>query len=846
LIGREAEARTLTEIYRAVQQGQMQAVILPGEAGIGKTRCAAAFTHWAAAQGATLLQARAFEMGGRLPYQPLAHALGRRLEQEPAPEALLGATWLSELSRLLPELRERYPHLPAAAGDEATARIRLFEAVVRLGQALSMRGPSILCIDDLHWADTASLDVLHYAGQRWSESETPLLLLLSTRSEALATGSPLSTWLASVQRDLPLTTLTLGPLTQQDTLHMLAALGTADGDSDRFTALGQWLFREINGQAFYLIETLNLLLERRILTLHQSAQGAALAVNMASLQEAQERGILPPGVRRLILAHLEQLTTAGCTLLQASATVGRDASIDALRQVAGLEATVALAAQGEILQHRLLREAADDGPEGHAQDAVTYVVAHDKMREVLYAELGETQRRHLHRRALAVLESLGRPAAELAHHARVAGLAERDWRYSLAAGDEAVRLFANAEAHLRYSQALDALAQLPQAEDSQRRRVETLLKLVQVSWMTAEVDQTLGRLAEAESNAQGLSDRKPLALVHYWTGLVSSTRNTTRETLAYSQGVLEEAQMLGDDELVALASVQLGRQMVLQGRYGSIERLLPPAIPELEHTAKWSDWTHALGLLGIARAGRGHYEAGVALGQRALERAQRAGEMQSRSSVGCHFYLSRIHMLGGDYVQMLEESNQVVDGAHRLGDWIYLYLGYGLCGWAESRLGRHRDAQQSMARSQAAGQRLGERYLFQDIFTAARAELSLAADQPGEGLVRAEAAVDLARAVGGTLSEGLARRVWGQALARLARWEEAESHLRTSVHMLRTGEVLVEAARSQVAWGLLCRERGDAASAREHFGAAAGQFETWGLRHDLEAVHRYQAQVGDG
>ena len=196
---------------------------------------------------------------------------------------------------------------------------------------------------------------------------------------------------------------------------------------------------------------------------------------------------------------------------------------------------------------------------------------------------------------------------------------------------------------------------------------------------------------------------------------------------------------------MALASVQLSRQLILQGRYDSIEQLLPPVIPILEHTANWTDWTHALGLLGIARAGRGQYAAGVALGQRALERAHRAGERKSRRSIGCHFYLSRIYLFGGNYLQMLSESILVVEGAELLGDGIYLYLGYGLRAWAESRLGKHKEAIQSMQHAQATSQRLGGQLAFQDLFAAATAELLLVAGRVEEGLTRAQTAVELAR-----------------------------------------------------------------------------------------------------
>jgi tetratricopeptide (TPR) repeat protein len=149
-----------------------------------------------------------------------------------------------------------------------------------------------------------------------------------------------------------------------------------------------------------------------------------------------------------------------------------------------------------------------------------------------------------------------------------------------------------------------------------------------------------------------------------------------------------------------------------------------------------------------------------------------------------------------------------------------------------------------MEHAQATSQRLGGQLAFQDLFAAANAELSLSAGRVEEGLTRAETAVELARAMGGNLSEGLAQRVWGQALGRLSRWQEAEKHLAESWRTLLSGEILLEVARTQVAWGLLCRDRGDLASAREHFEQAIAQFETSGLARELETVQSYLAQMG--
>ncbi len=656
LIGREAPMHTLKALYGNIQRGQMQVVLLQGEAGIGKTHLASTFLNWAAAQGATLLQGRAFNMGGPVPYQPLVHALSRHFEEEPGSEAVLSAPYLSELSRILPELRERYPFLSSVTDDNMTARIRLFEAVTHLGQAFCEQAPVVLFLDDLQWADTASLAVVHYAGQRWSEHGLPLLLLLSMRSEDLTTTSSLTRWISDLHHDLLVTTLTLGPLTLEETWHLLEAIGIKQemntNPAGRFIDIGQWLFHETDGQPFYLVEILKDLIARQILSCQATPQGKVVAVDQASLSTLQHQGPLPPGVRRLILSHLERLTTMGRALLTASALLGQAAPFALLCRLAEVEEHEALPALEEVLRQGLLREvSAKPGREP------SYLFGHDKIREVVIAELGETQRRFLHRRALAVLEALAWPAAGLAYHAQAAGLAEQTMRFSLVAGDEAVRVSANAEASLHYIQALEALSQIPETVNTQRMRLETLLKLVQVSWMIVDIERTLERLAEAERLARGLLDQRQLVHIHYWIGVVYGTRRSMRQARAYIEGVLVEARALGDEELVALASLQLSRVQVLQGQYSPVEPLLTPIIPILERLGKWLDWTYALGYLGVALAARGQCREAVAQGQRSVEHAGNTEEMRSYRSLQARHFLSIIYLYSGDPSSMLKAND---------------------------------------------------------------------------------------------------------------------------------------------------------------------------------------------
>jgi predicted ATPase len=451
LVGRAAEHLDLVAAYRLARKKQPQIMLIEGEPGIGKTRLAREFVAWASAQGAEVLHGRAFEIGGQIPYQVMIDALRFRLSggaraQEsaetvvasapPLPNAL-SAVWVAELARLLPELRDHYPDLPAPLPlTEAEARARLFEAVARLGQALAEHTPAhvvVLFLDDLQWADAASLDLLAYAIGRWAATNVSIMLLFAVRSEDIA---QLDDWLIRLARDLPLTRQLLQPLSFADTQQLMQMLG-ADSlvEPEARARFGQQLFADTQGHPFFVIQTLK------------------------SLSEAGEqawRAGVPTGVRDLIRSRLSRLSTNANTLCHAGSVLGAGFDFERLCRTAEIGERAGLAAIEELLQRGLLREI---GP-ADWRLAPTYVFAHDRIREVAYADLSAPRRRVLHRRALDVG---GLPPAELARHAQAAGLLDRAFHLHIAAGDEALHVFALRNAIAHYEQA-DAL--VPQLEVS--------------------------------------------------------------------------------------------------------------------------------------------------------------------------------------------------------------------------------------------------------------------------------------------------------------------------------------------------------------------------------------------
>jgi DNA-binding SARP family transcriptional activator len=436
-VGRGAEFSRLMMLYEHACNGQPQVVLLEGEAGIGKTRLAGEFLNLVKAQGANVLEGRSIKTSQRLPYQLLLDSLHTRLKKERDLRQLMDEPWLAELSRLLPDLRCRYPGLPPPTINGAFASSRLFEALARLSQALASQAPLLIFADNVQWTDAATLDVFQYLARYWREHRTPALLLLSRRAETRDMGSQMSEWLAALSSTISVTRLQLGPLSAQDIRQIVGELtGTErlhpplQGEHARFQPSAQpvqtpgsllclerfaaWLFAETRGQPFYLNALLQMLLERGILVPRLIAGSGWVFEPQPSILEVIPPGsILPTAVCEMIQLRLARLSSPARDLLVAGAVLDHDFTFEELCQVAQLGPQEGLAALDESLQSLLLQESSNrrEGRRG-----VSYHFADDKIREVVYAEAGDARRRVFHARALSVLKNVDTSVVELDQH----------------------------------------------------------------------------------------------------------------------------------------------------------------------------------------------------------------------------------------------------------------------------------------------------------------------------------------------------------------------------------------------------------------------------------------------
>src|SRR5262245_27653300 len=254
-IGRTEEMAALRTAIDAALGGQASLVMVAGEPGIGKTRLAEEAGAYARLRGAQVLVGRCYEGESASPYSSFVEVIREYVSTRPDDALKEMGDSASNVAKLVPEIRRRIPDLPStAAADPNGERMRLFDGVTSFLVNASKANPIMLQLDDLHWADTPSLLLLHHLARRFKDSR--LLVVGTYRDVELDRRHPLSALLAELRRELLYERVLLRGLSESEVKELIEAIWqqqVAGGSCDAFVRA---VLRETEGNPFFIEEVL--------------------------------------------------------------------------------------------------------------------------------------------------------------------------------------------------------------------------------------------------------------------------------------------------------------------------------------------------------------------------------------------------------------------------------------------------------------------------------------------------------------------------------------------------------------------------------------------------------------
>lgn len=512
VVGRVLERGHLLAALKAASAGEGRRVVLvSGEPGIGKTTLSGDLARRAHEEGATVLYGRCDEDVG-VPYQPFVEALGGYITDAPEPLLLaLGERRLSELSRLVPQVRSRVPGLAEPPSTDPDAeRYLLFGAVTAILAEIAAAKRLVVVLDDLHWADKATVVLLRHLVTTLDRAE--VLVVGTYRHSDLTVGHPLTEALAALRREPGVSRLAVGGLDDNDVIALLERLAGHEMGPDGIE-LAHAVRRETDGNPFFTAEVLRHLAETGAIRQQDDGHWVA-AVDMSSIG-------LPESVREVVGQRVRRLGDEVQQILTAASVIGRDFDLGLLARLVERDEEGVLDALEAAAAALVVAEV-----DGHSE---RFTFTHALFQHSLYEGLSASRRARTHRRIGELLEAEcgedpGGRIGELAHHwvaatkpadaGKAAGYARRAGQAALdaLAPDEATRWFRQAVELLDTGSSPDPVERLDALiglGDAQRQAGDHAYRetLLDAAREAARLDDTDRLVAAALANNRGIVSR---------------------------------------------------------------------------------------------------------------------------------------------------------------------------------------------------------------------------------------------------------------------------------------------------------------------------------------------------
>jgi anti-anti-sigma factor len=522
-VGREAQLQRLLHWWVLAQQGQGSIVLISGEAGIGKTRLVEELSS--TLSGAAILFGPCSESEESTPFQPFIELIRAYLATTPVAEAkaqLAGSA--AVVASLAPEFYTLISNMaPLAQISTAHERLLLMQGFCNFVENATASRPWLMILDDLHWADPSSLQMLQHLARY--VGSMPLLIAATYRDVELEPHHPLHDCRRNLSRYQNCYQIRLERLDQHDARDLLHSVWEQEAPEEWVTAI----FERTGGNPFYLEEVAKDLSDQGAVVLRDGAWHFAPAIEIK----------LPARIHDVILRRVARLSPISQDVIRLAAVLGQQFSFTDLTTIAEQPEEQLLESLDELLERDMLHE---------GEGGSTIVFSHSEIQQIVYEELNPLRRRILHRRVAAALEQAhaGRTeamAAQLAYHFSEAGNQEKGFLYSLEAARQARALHAYQSALMWYQEAAKLL---PGDDGYLRQAIDLYLGLGLMLQAQARLTEASDAFTQMRIAAEGAGD--PAAQARAWNRLAEShfRRGDHRQALECARFAEEIARAAGD------------------------------------------------------------------------------------------------------------------------------------------------------------------------------------------------------------------------------------------------------------------------------------------------------------
>jgi class 3 adenylate cyclase/tetratricopeptide (TPR) repeat protein len=829
--GRRHELLQLADCFARARGGSPQVVTIVGDAGSGKSRLLFEFKQSLASASVVFFEGRCSALKQRVPYAPFLLMLKQYFgitAADPPPRA--AEKIAHKVRDFDPRLEDIYPFLGRMLGVDASTttdvpadeiKRETFQALAHLVMRVSEQVPVVLVIEDLHWIDDASRELLELAVAQLSRAR--VMMIFSHRPDFHAT------WRSQVA----LTQLSLRALSDEETRAIVRAVATGPLPA----SLEERILGKAEGSPFFAEEITRALLEEGYVTMDNGR---------ASLTRPLEEVLIPGTVREVIAARLDRLGAQAKRVVQAASVLGRQFHREQLERLL----------QGEGIDVAAVLESLESRGILHRKNLLSndeYRFGESLTQEVAYDGLLLKQRRQMHERIGLLLEAARDDGTErvalVAHHFLRSDNRRKAIETLLEAGRQAERLPSYLAATDFYRQAWElgfaSLAEGAEVDDDFRRlvlRAALDLCRMAVVYTAAPLSVDVENAARVGRDlSEALGDVNSAAGFRAYHGLIAMSGS--RERFAEGLALVESGYALAESNGLGDAALRIARALGLSYLYdGQIERarrITECVIRQLEaegHRERLSDFYFAATWMRNAMLVYGGDDVGAAMddARAGYDLAVRANNRTSRS--GMASVLAQLHFVLGDYEEAKRWADDSLEIAEVIGNVTTVRTGASMALGARHELGETMDA---------------ERYLrpIEESFAMA-SNLSLYVRLIVDVLLSvgevalAERAARLAyERAGGRLREMLARLALGDVLTVLGPAHHAEA-----THSFeQVAEVAAEiglramAAHAKLGLGRIAMLAGDRAGGDRHLLDARATFIELGLRRYAERAQRWLA-----